>query len=253
MRKTLVLQSYRQVDVPDWIKMCMQTVVRWAGIHSYDYLCHGDELFDLVPEWFRAKAGQYVTVLSDLARLELIALYLDRGFSRVIWCDADIVVVDPERFVLASELAFAFSREIWTGIDPSGNLVCSRRVNNAICFFQPDSRQVLQDLITLSKRMVARKRQVDSKLLIGTPLLTAIDRQYPMPLLRDTCMISPAIVRAIVDEDRTILSQFRHAHQQPLYAFNLCHSFRGSRVTDEELETAARLLITTDGKLLNDA
>ena len=68
--ETLVVQSFRQTDVPAWISLCMQTVRDWASLHHMSYRFVGDELFGLLPEWVRQKAAHEITVLSDLAKID---------------------------------------------------------------------------------------------------------------------------------------------------------------------------------------
>ena len=56
---TLVYQSFRTENVPQWIEACLSSVKQWAHAHQFEYCFLGDEIFDLLPNWFRDKVGYY--------------------------------------------------------------------------------------------------------------------------------------------------------------------------------------------------
>jgi len=92
--KTVVYQSYRTRDVAPWLATCQASVRDWAARAGHDYRHYGDELFDRVPDWYRAKAGSLVLPVSDLARLVLARELLAEGYDRTVWVDADLLVFD---------------------------------------------------------------------------------------------------------------------------------------------------------------
>ena len=54
---TLVIQSYRTEAVPVWIESCMQSVRDWAHGAGFSYEFVGDEIFDFLPDDYRAIIG----------------------------------------------------------------------------------------------------------------------------------------------------------------------------------------------------
>ena len=135
---TLIYQSYRTQGVPGWIDRCLESVRQWAKARGYRYEFVDDRIFELVPGWYRRKAGEHVTILTDLARLELARRYLAEGLDRVIWIDADVLVFDPEAFDIAPDRHYAFCREVWvTGEE--GRLKQRNHVNNAVAMFARDN------------------------------------------------------------------------------------------------------------------
>ena len=53
----------------------MKSVRDWAEVRGYDYEFIDDKIFDLVPEWYLKKAEGKITLITDLARLELARQY----------------------------------------------------------------------------------------------------------------------------------------------------------------------------------
>jgi hypothetical protein len=250
---TLVVQSFRAHDVPSWIQACMQSVREWAGTHEFKYRFVGDEFFSCIPDWFREKTRGELTILSDLARLELIKTCLTEGFARVIWCDADIVVCCPELFNPPDIHSFGFSREIWSFRNDEGELCASTRVNNSICFFQQDSMRLLLDLIEQSKTIIALTQHISSNLIIGTLFLTQLHARKPLPLIQNTGLTSPTIINALICSDIKTIAQFRQWHQEPLYALNLCNFFRNRQVSDNIFSSITDQLLRTRGAIINSA
>jgi hypothetical protein len=97
--------------VPGWIATCLETVRGWAERSGLDYCFIDDALFDHAPAWARERFGRHLFALSDLARLHLLKDGLRRGYRRVAWIDADVLVFDRDRFDLDMVGDFAFCRE----------------------------------------------------------------------------------------------------------------------------------------------
>ena len=125
---TVVCQAYSSpTGVPPWIERCMDTVRGWAERSGFAYERSDDGLFDRVPPWFRERVGGEPVRMSDLARL-LLARSLLARYERAVWVDADVVVFDPERFVLDAPDGYALCREAWLSLTPEGR-VQSRRAS----------------------------------------------------------------------------------------------------------------------------
>ena len=120
--KTLVIQSFRTVDVPEWISACLASVKTWVDMRGYGYRFVGDEIFDRVPSWYLEKASKHPQIATDLGRLELIHEALNEGYSRVAWLDADVLIFDPDGFDVKHIHDFAFGLEFWVQSDQRGQL-----------------------------------------------------------------------------------------------------------------------------------
>ena len=118
MADTLIVQSYRTHDVAPWLLKCMASVKAWADAMGYAYEFVDDRFFDPVPAWYRERCGKQLLPVTDLARLLLIQERFARGWQRVAWIDADILVFDPERFRIDIGGDAAFCRELWTIATP---------------------------------------------------------------------------------------------------------------------------------------
>src|ERR1700691_64233 len=98
--RTVVCQAYcSPTGVPPWIERCMDTVRGWAEHRGFAYERTDDGLFYPVPPWCGQRVGGEPVRMSALARL-LLARSLLARYDRAVWVDADVVVFDPERFVV---------------------------------------------------------------------------------------------------------------------------------------------------------
>jgi len=133
--RPLILQSFREFDVPTWVRRCQESVIRYAASMEWDYAFLGDEFFDLAPPWAikRLKGGSLCT-LSDICRLE----WMQKEFEErevVLWADIDILVIDPSAIQLDLEKPFGFSYELY--FDQEG---AHHGLNNAFMFFHQNAK-----------------------------------------------------------------------------------------------------------------
>ena len=115
---TIVIQTFRNHNVPPWIVRCLDSVQKWAEFHGHDYSLAGDEFYDLCGPEYLARGSKNPQAITNLARLVATRQQLDAGYKRVIWMDADIFVFDPARLVFdfsAESLTtgYAFGREVF--------------------------------------------------------------------------------------------------------------------------------------------
>ena len=252
--KTVVLQSYRTFDVPDWIQRCLHSVKAWAANSAFIYEFIGDELFDLIPNWYRLKAAEYMPVTTDLARLYLMRRFLLDGFSRALWIDADVIMFAPNKLTLDDNLSLGFSKETWIRRLPSGELYIESQVNNSVCLFQLKSISALENYIQACLTTVERLPILRDQLEVGTRLLTDLHRKRALPLLRHFGLLPPCVLDAIIDFDHELLTRFMLAQGEYLYAANLCHFFRKSAlaIKDNIFDRVISTLLNTEGRILND-
>jgi hypothetical protein len=229
--RTIVVQSFRAHDVPEWISRCLTSVRTWAALSKFQYKMMGDEFLDLVPDWYRQKAGPYITVITDLARLVLLRQCLEQGFDRAIWVDADIVVFRPFLLKVDPDLSYGYSREIWIEKECSVGLIAAQKINNSACLFRNDGSSLahLDEYIGACKSIVARSTKLWDHTEVGTKFLTSRDREQPLPILRGFGLFSPTILQALLDSDAEVLREFFKLQGDPLCAANLCNFLRAKR------------------------
>jgi len=220
---TVIIQSYRTERVPRWMTRCMDSVKRWTSAQGYDYRFVGDEIFALVPDWYRERTGHALPLQTDLARLILARDALKEGYRRAVWLDADVLVFAPKRLALPEERNFYFCREVW--LDYVNNaLEISDRVNNCACVFAAGNG-FLDFYIDACLQLVRETKAPVSPLLIGTRFLTFLDRILTLPRLATVGLLGPYLVRDIGAGGGAFLDNYKRHFATPVYAANLCASF----------------------------
>jgi hypothetical protein len=223
--KTVVYQSYRTQGVPRWIDACMASVRDWAAGNGYDYEFIDDSLFDRVPAWFREKAAGEICPQADLARLVLAREFLDKGYDRTVWLDADLLVFAPQELDVELVEAFAYCHEMWLAVKTSGEASVTRRVNNSVTVFVRGNVH-LEFFIDACLRIAKREEKLD-KLAIGAHFLTSLRRILNFPLLRNVGMFGPPLLGDIADGTDRYLRDYMPLLPRPLACANLCSSLTG--------------------------
>lgn len=252
---TVVCQAYSSpTGVPPWIERCMDTVRGWAERSGFAYERSDDGLFDRVPPWFRERVGGEPVRMSDLARL-LLARSLLARYERAVWVDADVVVFDPERFVLDAPDGYALCREAWLSLTPEGRVQSSPRVNNAVSVYARGNPFL--DFYVHACESIARGAVGPiPKIAFGTRFLTILSQATPLPLLTSVALASPIVMRDLAAGEDAMVRLYMNRFGAPARAANLCASFRGGRIdgvdVDDALLTAVfDRLLATRGEVLN--
>lgn len=251
--KTLVFQSFR-TEVPAWIERCMDSARGWSQLRGYEYQFLGDDIFDVLPAWFRDAYRGRMLPLTDLARGICARNFLDNDWDRVIWVDADVLVFMPERFDVTTEHSYALCMELWCE-KKWGELIFDRRINNCISVY--DGGNVFLPFYIEAMQSLARAKGPSlTDWDIGTNFLSALGRIVPLPLLGNVAMLSPALVSALAAHDAALLRRYSREMGQVCGATNLCCSAldrAGAQKAAREQQTGAAidLLIRTQGAALN--
>ncbi|MBL6929578.1 MAG: hypothetical protein ISR44_10435 [Rhodospirillales bacterium] len=245
--KTVVYQSYRTTDVPAWIETCLTSVRQWAGAQGFEYRFFGDEFLQFVPSWYREKADGRIPIVTDLARLLTARGFLEEGFERTIWLDADVLVFDPDHFGISVTNEFAFGEEVWVQPSASGGLRAYRNVHNAICVFARDNA-MLDFYIHACKSILRRLEGGAPPQIVGPKLLSALHNMIGFELIGEVGMLSPLSLRDVANGGGPALDMLREKQSAPLCALNLCSSLAGTEtdgvhITTELLEQACEHLI----------
>jgi hypothetical protein len=254
--KTVVYQSYRTEDVPDWIARCLAGVRQWTESKGYDYRFVGDEFFDLLPDDYRRRAAARLPVLSDLARLIMARDLLDEGYQRTIWIDADVLIFDPDHFDISIDSDFSFCREIWIQPDGKGGIKAHRNVHNAVSVFKAGN-SFLEFYIDACKRIIGQfedgKGLVNQ--IVGPKLLSSLHNTMGYPVIDNIGMLSPLVLKDIEQGQGAALDLLVGKTPGPMQAANLCSSMSESVVDGIELshsmmgQVVEKLLANRGGKL----
>ncbi|MDW3207827.1 MAG: hypothetical protein R8L07_20015 [Alphaproteobacteria bacterium] len=246
--RTLIIQSHNFQVLRGWIGRCVDSVREWSESSGYEYRFLGDEIFDLIPNWYRDKVSGRMPIQADLARLILIRDALASGFDRAVWFDADLLVFAPDRLDLDQvQDTCAFGRELWVGTDPAGRLKTWRSIHNAVCLFQAGD-PVLPFLIHTVERIIDRA-DADriAPQMVGPKLLTALDNIAGFGRIETVAAFSPLVLRDIDAGGGDALASLKSAigrEKMPMpAAANLCASLSGDRTSDELLERVVRRLL----------
>lgn len=232
--KTLVYQSFRTRDVPIWMDTCMSSVKQWAGMQGFSYRFIDDTFFTYAPEWFRNRVNGQRHLVSDLARLELARLYLDEGWERVIWLDADIYICDQQGFEINTGQDHWLSEELWVS-SHDNHLRFTRRANNAVLSFTQGNR-FLDFYRNACQRIVRSKQGHLRHTEIGTSFLSGIS--HLLPLLKDVAIFSPLLLAAFYNNDQATISRYQQELGAPIRAVNLCLTFNNTQFGELLLDDA---------------
>lgn len=219
---TLVIQSCSKRQRQSWMAQCLDSVKHWAAAQVYDYRFVGDEIFDVVPAWYRDKVGKKLPIATDYARLVLLQQALAEGYKQVIWFDADVVIFD-QTLQLDFKGSCAFGQEVWIQ-EHEGRMSARRNVHNAVCVFRKDC--VVLPFLIYSVESVIRRVSPDhiAPQIVGPKLLTALHSICGFALLPEVGALSPDVVSDICAGKGPALNLLRQKSLIKPKAVNLCAS-----------------------------
>lgn len=246
---TLVVQSHRSPLPSSWLQRCLDSVRGWADMRNFDYRFLGDELFAGVPEPLMEKTRTQPVVATDLARLLALRSSLEQGYQRVVWCDADLLIFQPESLVLPS-VDFAVGREVWIQSDSkNGQPKAYIKVHNAFMMFRAGNA-FLDFYIDSATRMLSLHEGKFVPQFIGPKLLTALHNIVHLPVIENVGMLSPSVVLDLVAGGGPSLDLFLTRSSEPLAAVNLCSSLAlKGQVMDAQIDSATSLLLSNPALL----
>ncbi len=251
--QTLVFQSWRTSGGPGWVQTCLASVASGAEGRGHGYRLIGDELFDVLPAWYRDKTVGRPMIAADLARLLTARELLDAGAAeRVVWLDADVLVFDPGRLVLPPT-PYAFGREVWIQRDARGKLRAYRKVHNALCVFERGN-PVLDFLAHATESMVGRYQEPLPATVVGPRLLGHLHNLVQFPLVGAVGSLGPLVLQDVLAGGGPALALHRRKQDGPLCGANLCASMvgqghDGACLDDAQMAEACRRL-TVEGRAL---
>lgn len=224
--KTAVYQSYRTEDVPVWIERCMASVRAWTHAQGFDYAFVDDAIFERVPDWYRRKTNNSIWLNTDLGRLELAKEYLNDGYARAIWVDADILIFDPEAFQIDVTRDYAFCREIWIERTAQNDIKFKVSTNNSISVYV-EGNAFLDFYVHACHNIIGHKAPPFNGLEVGTRFLSNIHRTVFVRTLKDIGLFSPLVTHDMIAGDGTVVDAYINYAGRPIRAVNLCGSHVG--------------------------
>lgn len=245
MLRTQVIQSHRQPLPAAWYQPCIESVRDWSARSGYDYQWLGDELFDLLPVDLRRKTAQQPVVASDMARLAAMRQALTSGYDRVVWFDADTLVIAPERLLLPAQ-DHVFGREVWVqpsmrgtekitaDVSPDRLRVYDKIHNAFMCFSA--GNPFLEFYLYAAQRLVAGHQGPMVSQLVGPKFLATLNNLLKLPVLESAAVLCPLVLQDLLQGSiaGAALQLFRRHTRVTPAALNLC----GSMVTDGSVDDA---------------
>jgi len=240
----LVIQSHTEPLPAAWLEACTASVRRFADASAFEYRWLGDELFATLPAPLLEKTRNQRVVATDLARLAVLQTALDEGFEPVVWIDADVLVLDHERFRL-TDAAAQFGREVWVQREPRGALKVYRRIHNAVMAFRR-ADPVLPFYRFAATRILDRYDRSGGTMvpqLIGPKLLTLLHNAIGFDVLETAGVLSPPVVIDLLAGGGRALETYRRSCSADVLAVNGCgSSVRNGDLDDRQMDLLVDLL-----------
>lgn len=234
-KTTLVIQSCSARQQQGWIGQCLRTARQWAQDRHFEYRFVGDEIFKLVPNWYREKVGKKLPIVTDYARLLLLQQALADGYEQVIWLDADVLVFD-QSLELDFEGTCAFGQEVWIQ-EHEGRLAARRNVHNAVCVFRRNC--VVLPFLIYSVASIIRRVSADhiAPQIVGPKLLSALHSICDFALLPQVGALSPEVISDICEGGGAALNLLRQKSVIKPKAVNICASLTGPESAELVINT----------------
>ena len=186
--------------------------------------------------------------------------FLNQGYDQTIWMDADVVVFDPDNLNIETTEEYLVCREVWLDTEDDqnlgeGTLFCTEKVTNSLVYFT-QKNSFLDFYIYATKSILKNQTGRLSRLAVSTKFLSRLYEIMELPLFPNMGLFSPILMHAIVEDKTEIIELYTKALKSPIYAANLCLSFRnqshkGIMVTDKLFEQLIDKLLQNKGEMIN--
>ena len=173
-------------------------------------------------------------IASDLARLFLLQKKLEQGYDTVIWTDADFLIFNPAKLIVPDQ-PYSVGREIWVQYDKQEKLKVYKKVHNAFLMFR-HANNFLPFYIETAERLLRLNQGSVPPQFIGPKLLTAIHNISILPVMETAGMLSPLVVKDLIQGKGRALELFSEHSPEPIVAANLCiSSCEKNEISDQEM------------------
>ena len=237
----LVLQSHRTPLPYNWLEPCIDSVKAWAQKNRFEYRFIDDALFSVIADDYLEKFNQQKVILTDLARLIWLRELLQQGYEQVIWCDADFLVFDLDKFEIP-ELSYALGREVWVQHDKNDRLRVYKKIHNAFMLFSKGNA-FLEFYLETAQRLLRLNTGNVPPQFIGPKLLTALHNIARLPVIESAGMLSPLVIMDLLDGGGKALNLFQRESQVPPAAANLSSSVvQAAGISEKQMLRLIRML-----------
>lgn len=246
MSKTLILQSHRTPMPHAWLSRCINTVEQWSDTNNFDYVFKDNEFLSIVPADILDKTNKQVVIATDLARLLWIKYFLNNSYERVVWLDADFLIFEPDKFLLPDK-PYALGREVWVQRNEQ-QLKVYKKVHNAFLMFN-ENNCFLDFYIETAKNLLWLNEGAMPPQFIGPKLLTAIHNIAQCPVLEFAGMLSPLVIKDLLQGKGKALDLFLRKSKQEIYGVNLSSSLT-QKESLNEIEMNKLIDLLLEGNIL---
>ena len=209
----------------------MAGVKQWAENNGFEYDCFGDEVFDVLPAWYRQKLEGRGPILADLARLVHARAALQDCYEAVVLCDSDTLVIEPD-WQPTTPAHSIFGQELWLQQDKAGRLEIRKQPHNAYFMFTASS-PVLDFLIHTVESIIHRADPAHiAPQMVGPKLLKALNTFADFDLEPSAGAMSPLLSESLLKDQSEITSYFKAAQPTAPKLINLCASLVGGDSLD---------------------
>jgi len=230
---TVILQSFRRHDVPEWIRHCMASVENYAASRGWTYHCMDDRFFDLAPAWVRERCHGHVYALTDVCRLQWLSDTLAQGAQRVVWVDADVIIFAPENLHIHTPRGHAFAHELYLQVEPDGRLTALEGLNNAVMAFTNHDTVLPRYLAACLDQLRTEATGPMPRTVLGPSLLRTWDRKEPLDRIQGVGLFTYGIMSELARGGGPLLDAYLQRSPSPLGAANLCHFLRNVTPLEE--------------------
>lgn len=195
-----------------------------------------------MPEPLLLKTKQQIVVATDLARLLKLQELLKQGYQTVIWCDADFLIFNPLNFQVPVT-SYALGRGVWVQKDNKNQLRVYIKVHNAFLMFR-QGNTFLDFYSETAGKLLTRVKGPTPPQFIGPKLLTALHNIALCPVLENAGMLSPLLIKNVLNGSGNALDLFNKKSPAPISAANLCYSSLQKRqLTHQHMQQAITRLL----------
>jgi hypothetical protein len=222
------LQSFRTYDVPFWLTRCMESVQNWAQTHEFDYVFMDDVFFELAPESFRRTCETNIYALTDICRLIWLKQMLGKGYKRVVWADADMLVIAPHKLSFCGISGHGFAREFFLRVERTGMYVPVEGINNSLMFFEQEDETLDLYFQACVDALTASESGKLPRTVLGPSLLKSLAKNRDLNLIEGIGLFTQAVMQQIASGQGGMITTLTGLHKGPLVAANLCNFLRNA-------------------------
>lgn len=244
----MVLQSHRQPLPQAWLEPCLHSVQNCAALNGFDYSFVDDQLFDAVADDILTKTNRQKVITSDLVRIIKLKSLLQQDYDCVIWCDADFLIFNADKFALP-ESSYALGREVWVQQDRQNRLRAYSKVHNAFTVFLLGN-SFLDFYTDTAEKLLLKNNGTMPPQFIAPKLLIALHNIALCPVQENAGMLSPLVIQDLIKGGGEVPDFFIKKSPQPICAENLySSSIEKGELSDWNMNSVIQNLLNFSGDI----